>query len=275
MRVLVTGSNGQLGRVFCQRLLADGCAVTGFDVAKPPEGDIETVIGSVLDLDALRQALKDKTAIVHSAALLSRYRRPPNELFEVNVQGTWNVFQVAQECSAECVVLMSSECATGLCFQRNERPPAYLPVDTEHPLAPADPYSISKLLQEEIARYYARTTNMRIVVLRPLYVIDRWDGELIDTHRQLYHPDLWGWVHPEDVALAVSAALRSDIRFEILFVGAPTTVCEESTLELVRHRFGREVEVRRPEVYQCTSNAALFDTEKLKRILGVRTRPSL
>ena len=44
--------------------------------------------------------------------------------------------------------------------------PQYLPVDEEHPTAPTNPYSTSKLIAEEICQAYCRDHGLNIAVLR-------------------------------------------------------------------------------------------------------------
>jgi UDP-glucose 4-epimerase len=273
MTVLITGSAGGLGRRFMKLLHEGGLQIRGFDLAETVGDDRVSISGSVLDIQALRRAMSDVTAVVHSAALMSRYRRPPEELFEVNVQGTYNVFQAAVDVGVSRVVLISSECATGLCFQKDEFPPAYLPVDTNHPLRPREPYGFSKMMQEEIAGYFWRSRGLRTIILRPLYVAGDWPEHQLQQHRDLFHPDLWGWVHPDDVAAAVRSALLSNIELDTFFVSSKTTVATESTVDRIQKRFGTTIEIRDPELYRRLPNASVFDTTKLERLLGVGGRP--
>ncbi len=48
--------------------------------------------------------------------------------------------------------------------------PCYLPVDESHPINPASPYNHSKLIAEEICKYYSQTFNFPVTVLRPVNV---------------------------------------------------------------------------------------------------------
>jgi UDP-glucose 4-epimerase len=44
--------------------------------------------------------------------------------------------------------------------------PEYLPIDEEHPVAPNNPYSQSKILSEELCEAYCRDYGLNIVILR-------------------------------------------------------------------------------------------------------------
>ncbi len=63
-------------------------------------------------------------------------------------------------------------------------------------------------------------------------------------------------------------ALEKVSGFEIFFIGAPNTLAPEPTLDLVKRRFGKLPEIRRPELFREDPNAALFDIAKARRLLG-------
>src|SRR5664279_442724 len=98
-QVLITGATGFLGGALALRLAADGARVRA--LARSPqkaaflrEQSIEVVPGDVTDLDAMRRAVADCGVIFHLAALGSEsYARQR----AVNVEGTRNVMQAAQE----------------------------------------------------------------------------------------------------------------------------------------------------------------------------------
>jgi UDP-glucose 4-epimerase len=263
--ILVTGGSGHLGSAI-MRALGGGARPVAFDL-KPPQGDVNFIAGSVLSLADLEGAMKGVDALVHVAAIPNPRDRPAETVFDTNVRGTWNAFHVAQRAGVRKAVLISSECATGLCYQKAEFPPDYLPIDEAYPLRPAEVYGLSKQAAEAVAASFART-GMDVAVLRPLFILFPHHYGEIAARADLWHRDLWGWVEPDDVAAAARLALAKVAGFEIFFIGAPNTLAPEPTLGLVTRRFGKAIEIRRPELYRADPHAALFDIAKARRLLG-------
>ncbi len=262
-RILVTGGSGHLGGAILKALAPDAVS---FDL-KPPRDDAPYIQGSILALDELRRAMTGMTALVHVAAIPNPRDQPPEVVFDTNVRGAWHAFHAAAEAGIKKAVLISSECATGLCYQEGDHPPDYLPIDEAHPLRPNEVYGLSKVAAETVAASFARR-GMDVTVLRPLFILFPHNYPEIAQRAALYHRDLWGWVEPADVAAAVRLALAKVRGFEIFFIGAPNTIAETPTLELMRERFGKLPEIRRPALYEKNPHAALFDIAKAERILG-------
>jgi nucleoside-diphosphate-sugar epimerase len=264
--VIVTGGSGHLGSRVMRALSTTRRAIA-FDVKPPAGGDFPSIVGSILDLSALEGALVGAEAVVHVAGIPNPRDKPPEVVFDTNVRGSWNVFHAAARAGVKKVVLISSECATGLCYQQAEFPPDYLPIDEHYPLRPAEVYGLSKQAAEAVAASFARSGTMDVTVLRPTFILFPHNYPEIATRAELFHRDLWGWVEPDDVAAAVGLALDKVSGFETFFVSAPNTLVAEPTLDLVRRRFGKPPEIRRPELYRDEPHAALFDISKARRLL--------
>jgi len=264
--ILVTGGSGHLGAAV-MRELGKTSRLVAFDLKPPLKADTPYIQGSVLALADLEAAMRGVDAVVHVAAIPNPRDRPPEVVFETNVRGTWNTFHAAARAGVKKTVLISSECATGLCYQKAEFPPDYLPIDEAYPLRPAEVYGLSKQAAEAVAASFART-GMDVTVLRPLFILFPHNYPEIASRADLWNRDLWGWVEPADVATAVRLALEKIGGFEIFFIGAPNTLAPEPTLELVARRFGKPPEIRRPELYRQDPHAALFDIAKARRLLA-------
>jgi UDP-glucose 4-epimerase len=94
-RILITGSNGVIGSALRVRLLRDYSDVIGFDIASKTNSEQ----GDILDLDRLRQSIKNVQGIIHLAAV-SRVRTAalnPAHAFNVNVKGLVNLLRTAIE----------------------------------------------------------------------------------------------------------------------------------------------------------------------------------
>src|SRR3546814_2447419 len=83
-----------------------------------------------------------------------------DRLHRANVDGTRSVLEAAAAAGARRFVFASS----GEVYPENV--PAYPPIDEAHPLTPRSPYGATKLLGEELVRFFARTTAMEKGTLR-------------------------------------------------------------------------------------------------------------
>src|SRR6185436_2158134 len=99
MRVLVTGGTGYLGSAICRALTARGHDVTPFSRANG---------GDVRDRAALAAAARGVNAIVHTAALVTIWRRRQQDFDDINVGGLENVLAVATELKLDRIVYTSS-----------------------------------------------------------------------------------------------------------------------------------------------------------------------
>jgi nucleoside-diphosphate-sugar epimerase len=269
MKVLVTGASGRIGRRLVAKLAGEH-EVTAFDARKPEQG-ARRIEGNILDLKAVREAAKGQDAIIHLAAALVAHKLPEEKLVETNVMGTWHVFDAARAAGVKTVVQTSSECATGVVFADPSRPPRYLPVDEDHPCYPAEPYGISKLMAEEIAKANARK-GMMVTTIRPtLVATETIIPKLAELGRDPKNIDLWGWADTDDVAEAYHLALtRKGDNYDVFFISAPNTLSDTPTLDLLRTYYGKLPEIRKPEMYERDPHAAVFDIGRAVARLGYK-----
>src|SRR5690349_17064701 len=109
MRVLVTGAAGNLGRVVLPALAQAGHEPVAFD-QRTVDTRQEAVQGDLRDSDAVSEAVRGVDAIVHGAALHGVHLRghPPQEFWDINVAGTFNVFEAARKHGVQRMVLSST-----------------------------------------------------------------------------------------------------------------------------------------------------------------------
>lgn len=110
---LVTGATGHIGNVLVRHLLMLGKKVRALVLPKedrrPLQGlDVEQVEGDVLNPASLRLALRGVEDVYHLAGVISILPGRHEMLRQVNVQGTRNILQAAQEAQVRRLIYTSS-----------------------------------------------------------------------------------------------------------------------------------------------------------------------
>ncbi len=111
---LVTGANGHLGNNLVRLLLSKNhkvrASVRNIKNQAPFEGlDCEVVHADITSLASLRKAFKNVTHLYAVGANFNMWaKNPKEEIYDNNVQGTQNVFDIACECGIKNIVFVSS-----------------------------------------------------------------------------------------------------------------------------------------------------------------------
>ncbi len=111
---LVTGANGHLGNNLVRLLLSHDhrvrASVRNIKNQEPFEGlDCEVVQADITNKESLRKAFKGVTNLYAVGANFSMWAKNPKvEIYDNNVQGTQNVFDIAKECGIKNIVYVSS-----------------------------------------------------------------------------------------------------------------------------------------------------------------------
>ena len=163
-RVLLIGSEGFVGKILRDALKTTGAQVLSTDRSIPESvaDGLACDICVADEVDALFRWAGDVSHIVHLAAIsyLPEASAHPERLFEVNVNGTVLSTQamLRHVPGARFLYIGSSE-AYGV--------PHSIPIDESHPLAPQNPYAISKAAAEQYCSYLHRAVGADIVCVRP------------------------------------------------------------------------------------------------------------
>ena len=234
-RIVVTGGSGKAGRAVVEDLVARGEDVLSADLVTWPGLPCEQVQADLTELGQVVEVLRGATGVVHLAAVPAPGLRPDELTFRVNTASTYNVFSAAATLGLERVVWASSETVLGLPFDRE--PPAYAPIDEEHPPRPNFSYALSKLVSEEMARQFNRWTGIPFVGLRFSNIMEphdyeRFPGFWDDPLERKWN--LWGYVDARDVAQSCRLALTSPTRgAEVFIVAAADTVMNRPSAGLM------------------------------------------
>lgn len=172
--ILVTGSAGRVGSRVARQLLDAGHSVTGFDLRASgiDHPAFREVLGGFDDRATASEAVQGAEAILHLGAFMSWLPADRDRLFSANVEGTRVLLEEAAAVKPKQLVFASS----GEVYPENV--PDYQPIDEDHPLKPRSPYGLSKLLGEEIVRFFERTSGTPATILRFSHTQDA--SELLD-----------------------------------------------------------------------------------------------
>ncbi len=158
MRVVVTGASGFIGRHVVSELVGAGHSVATLHRSEQRlSGAHEHTQADVLSEPA-RAAVRAAEVVVHLAGRgdVQTSFHEPFDYSRLNALGTLNVLEAARGTGAH-VVLAS----THRVYQ-----PAREPLSENAPLAPADPYAVSKLVAEQWCRMYATLFGVPTTVVR-------------------------------------------------------------------------------------------------------------
>src|SRR6202047_1085756 len=157
MKVLLIGGSGNLGQTLVPKLLDQGDTPVILDVRAPRDLKKGAVFiqGSILDRSMLTEIFHGCDCIVHIAAWHGihedRGEKNAYDFFDLNVRGTFEVFEAAASASIGTILFIS----------------------TTSVYRPDTLYGRSKILAELIAEDYWRHRNMNVITLRPRGFIGR------------------------------------------------------------------------------------------------------
>jgi UDP-glucose 4-epimerase len=164
MTVLVTGGAGFIGSHVVDLLCAAGYAPRIFDLLPPARtGDVEWVVGDLLDGAALARAMRGCDTVVHLAAIadVNAVAADPARADAVNVRGTQVALETARRTGVRRFVYASSIWVYGGANGNGH------PVDESTPLVLPDHfYTATKLAGEMYCRSYGELYELEQTILR-------------------------------------------------------------------------------------------------------------
>ncbi len=257
MKVIITGACGFIGRnlireleanhelrLLDQTLPAEATVFAGATrTAIPLESDWPFIQADITDAAAMREAMAGMDAVIHLAGEPRGLPEIGVETFRANALGTFVAIDAAHAVGIRRFFCASSINAYGTFFWRlSGKPVPYtkLPLDESFPPIPEDPYSLSKLVNEESCAAYHRAYGMTTAAFRfaGVWSHERYEKALVDglAPTTAWSDDLYQWVHVADVVTGLRQALETvDLPgFGVYTLGAGDTRCPEPTMELLQ-----------------------------------------
>ncbi len=188
--ILVTGAAGGIGTMLRPRLARPGRTLRLLDVAPLDAGSgEEAVTASVTDMAAMTAACRGVDAIIHLGGIPSE--APWDRILDVNINGTYVVFEAARRAGVPRVIFASSNHAVGF------TPKSAFPVPDYAFPAPDTYYGVSKVAGEALAALYSRRHGMDAICVRILSCFPRpMTARMLST-----------WLSPDDAGRLFEACL--------------------------------------------------------------------
>lgn len=195
--LFVTGAAGRVGAALCPHLRDryDLRLLFHSNIPSDVPPEDEYVVSDMTDFPAMLEATEGMDAIVHLAlsswGTMGAMRLEAHRArltFDVDVKGTYHLFEAARINGISTVVYASTNHVTGI----NEKEGIL-----SHPDAPVRPdsiYGAGKAFGEALGRYYADMHGMRVFCLR----IANFNGR--DDPGRHYEPGYARWLSPRDLA---------------------------------------------------------------------------
>jgi len=243
MKTLVTGGAGFIGSHIVEHLVQRGDDVTVLDNLNTGKKEnlakindkINFVNGDIRDYKLLEKLVKDTTSVFHEAALASVQQsfNMRDEYFDVNVNGTENIFKLAKEYGFKIVYASSSSVYGN---------PKKIPIKENDDRKPINPYGQTKLEDEYLSKKYSEI-GVSVIGLRYFNVFGHRQSKeyagviklFLEKIKQKIPPKINGdglqtrdFVHIDDVVRANILAMESNIKHEFFNVGteSPTSIVD-------------------------------------------------
>lgn len=220
--IFVTGGTGFLGAYIIKQLvlqgykvraLRRGSKVPAFIPASVLE-KVEWVEGDILDVISLSEAMEGADMVIHSAAVVSFDPAEQMNMYQVNIEGTSNMVNIALEKNISRFVYISSVAALGRTAKESQ-----VTEEKKWSRNKANTaYAISKHFAEmEVWRGMGE--GLDVVVLNPSTILGygNWHQSSCAIFKTVYEEFPWypgginGFVDVEDVAKAAVQLMESEV----------------------------------------------------------------
>ncbi len=173
MKALVTGASGFVGYWVAKKLQETGHSVKVLVRQLPShlkDMPVDVVYGDIRDKESLKQALQGCNHLYHVAAHYRLWEKDPKIFYDINVEGTRNLMEIAAQMNLEKIVYTSSVAAIKIV-------PGKVPSTEENEAGIEDmigDYKKSKYLAEMVVREMAQD-GLPVVIVNPSAPVGAYD----------------------------------------------------------------------------------------------------
>jgi nucleoside-diphosphate-sugar epimerase len=244
MKILVIGSEGNIGVKLTQKLIKCGHEVLRADILQHFSPDYaQTDIVSMLDLYSAVDRFKPDV-VYHLAAMVSRVtcEAAPHLTIDTNLSGTNNVAQLCKRIGAKMINFSTSEIYGNIGGILSE---------DRTDIEPNNRYGLTKYLGEKIVEYEVKYHNLKAVTARPFMYYD--EDETLGDHRSamirfaegllngdkiaVHKNSKRAWLHMDDAVVALEKLIYVD-KYCAINIGYPKVVQTEYIAQYMCNKIG-------------------------------------
>lgn len=279
MKILVTGSNGFIGRKIVVKMLSKGYQVIGLDKSKSnlmhhPNFDNLTFNLNSENMNNIRKY--DFNYVIHAAAqtsVTSSVLNPKQDV-QSNIFGTLELISAISEKDIKGLIYLNSG---GAIYDQNQP----LPFTETSLCAPSSPYGISKLAAEYYLQSYAQISGISFTSLRlsNVYtdekisrvnnnVIEIWFDQILKRNKIVVNgaETMRDFVHVDDVVSAIDNSISGLPGIYNIGSGSPITL--KSLASKITSLINFDVEIEWSDLPKGEVMQSYLDITKAKQSLG-------
>jgi len=265
--VMITGITGFVGTWLAKDLVEKGANVIGFVRDEIPNMPLRTMgiydkitaapKGDLVDYNSVKRVFSEYEieTCFHLAAqpIVSIANRNPTLTFEINIKGSWNVFEAARTSEKlDSLIIASTDKVYGESVE--------LPISEKHPLLAEYPYDASKACMERLARTYVTTYDVPIAITRCCNI---YGGADINFSR-IIPGAIKSIIMGEDPVIRSDGTPVRDFIFVKDAVNAYTTLAEQVKKEDVKG-----------EAFNFANNSPINMLDLVKKVIEVSGKTNL
>jgi len=260
-RVIVTGSEGFVGKATCEKLEELGYDVFHYDLLRGYD---------VCNREMLEKIIEKDDIILHLAAV-SRFASAdldPARAFKVNCGGTLNVLQAAIKKKAAKVVYSS----TGSVYM----PVQYTPIDEKHPIKGNSVYGWSKAYADFLVQEHWDKVPCIILRYAHLYGKEKhWGGigNFVNKLVRDIQPTIYGghqsndFCYIKDIVQANIKAIQSNACGHAYNIGTGEEINIIEAYEILKNALGKKLPPKIKEARNVDAQRFVFNIDKAKSYL--------
>jgi dihydroflavonol-4-reductase len=234
---------------------------------------VEWVDGDILDVVSLDEAMEGIDAVIHSAAIVSFVQKDRKKMYQVNVDGTANIVNIALEKNVKRLIHISSVAALGRTTGGGE-----VNEEKKWEESKVNTHYAKSKYKAELEVWRGMAEGLDAIILNPSTILGYgdWHSGSCAIFRNIYEEFKWyapginGFVDVEDVAKVSVLLLETQITEQRFIVNGDTWPFKK-LMDTIADNFGKKHPSRATTPFLM---ALAWRVEKLKSVFSGK-RPLL